>query len=124
MSRTHAPSAKLEAYLAGLAPQFQSALEQLRATIRAAAPHSEEVFSYRMPAFRQDGILVYYGAFKDHLSFFPAGAWALRRKLARQLAPFEAGKGTLQFTPEHPIPRALVRRIVRARLSENLARRR
>jgi uncharacterized protein YdhG (YjbR/CyaY superfamily) len=112
----------VEAYIAKVPPPFRRALESLRATIRAAAPDAEEVISYGLPAFRQDGPLVYYAAFRDHLSFFPGGP-ETRRKFAKELAPFGGGKGTVRFTLEHPLPKGLVRRIVLARLEENAARR-
>jgi uncharacterized protein YdhG (YjbR/CyaY superfamily) len=112
----------VEEYFDRVPPPFRKALGELRKTIRAAAPDAEELISYQMPAFRQDGMLVYYGAFRDHLSFFAGSARVLRR-FSDATKPFEKGKGTLQFTPERPLPSDLVRRIVRARVAENLARR-
>jgi len=111
-------SPEVEEYLANVPDEFREALERLRKTIRAAAPNADEVLSYRIPAFRQNGILVYYAAFKDHCSFFP-GSTAARLKFAVELKPFRAGKGTFQFTLQRPIPATLVKRIVRARLAEN-----
>lgn len=108
-------------YLARVPPKFRSALERLRTTIRGAAPDAEEVISYQMPAYRQNGMLVYFGAFKDHCSFF-VGSASVRRRFSAQLKSFEAGKGTLQFTPERPLPARLVTRIVKARVAENAAR--
>jgi uncharacterized protein YdhG (YjbR/CyaY superfamily) len=110
-------------YIARAPPKFRPELRRLRKTIRAAAPDAEEVLSYAMPAFRQNGMLVYYAAFKDHCSLFP-GSPTVRRQFAAEMKPFEAGKGTLRFTPEHPLPVDLVRRIVKARVAENAARRR
>ncbi len=109
-------------YLAALPPDTRAALQKLRKTIKAAAPDAEEVISYQMPAFRQNGMLVYYAAFKDHCSFF-VGSAKVRRQFSAELGPFKAGKGTLRFTPDKPIPAALVRRIVKVRLAENAARR-
>lgn len=111
----------VEAYLARLPEDQRAALRNLRATVRRAAPDAEEVISYGMPVFRQDGVLVYYAAFRDHCSFFPASGATLR-KFAGELKPFVAGKGTLHFTPEHPLPATLVTRIVKARIAENAAR--
>lgn len=102
--------------------KFKPLLRQLRKTIRAAAPHAEEVISYKMPAYRQNGMLVYFAAFTDHCSLFGAGA-SVRLKFAAELKDFDGGKGTLQFTPEHPLPAGLVTRIVKARVAENAARR-
>jgi uncharacterized protein YdhG (YjbR/CyaY superfamily) len=100
---------------------MRKALQDLRTTIRAAAPEAVEVISYRMPAFRQNGALVFFAAFGDHCSFFP-GSVATQRKFAAELKPFAAGKGTVHFTPGHPLPAALVTRIVKARVAENAAR--
>jgi uncharacterized protein YdhG (YjbR/CyaY superfamily) len=121
-SRRTAPPKTVDEYLANVPPRSRAALKQLGATIRAAAPNSEETISYAMPAFRQDGILVYYAAFQDHCSLF-VGSATVRRRFASELKPFEAGKGTLHFTPDRPLPDDLVARIVRARLAENAARR-
>lgn len=114
-------SRAVDEYLARVPPKFRKELVRLRKLIRAAAPQAEEVISYRMPAFRQHGLLVYYAAFRDHLSFF-VGSAAAQQKFRRAVAPFETGKGTLQFTPLHPLPANLVTRLVRARLRENAAR--
>lgn len=104
-------------YMAAVPARQRAALQRLRRTIKAAAPDAEEVISYRMPAFRQGRMLVYYAAFKDHCSLF-VGSDKVRREFAAELRPFKAGKGTLQFTPETPIPAGLVKKIVKARLAE------
>ena len=100
---------------------MRAALQNLRKTIKATAPDAEEVISYSMPAFRYQGMLVYYAAFKDHCSFF-VGSVATQRKFAAALKTFAARKGTIHFTPERPLPAELVKRIVKARISENEAR--
>ncbi len=115
---TSAGSKAVDAYLRKVPPRMRAVLQELRTTIRAAAPQAEEVISYQMPAFRHQGILVYYAAFTDHCSFFPASVVTARR-FARELKPFAAGKGTVHLTPERPLPAALVTRIVRARVAEN-----
>jgi uncharacterized protein YdhG (YjbR/CyaY superfamily) len=116
--------ASVDAYLAALPPDQRRALESLRATIAAAAPHATETISYQMPAFKDgDRLLVSYAAFKDHCSLFPMSTAVIAAD-ADALAPFVAGKGTLRFTVEEPLPSAVVERIVRARLEENEARRR
>lgn len=111
----------VDEYLARVPPEFRSGLQRLRKTIRAAAPDADEVISYQMPAYRQNGILVYFAAFKDHCSFFVASD-RVRRQFSAELEPFKAGKGTLQFTPDRPLPADLVTRIVKARVAENTAR--
>ncbi len=126
MSRSMASSANtgraaVDAYLAKVPPAMRKALDSLRKTIRAAAPDAEETISYQMPAFRYEGNLVYYAAFSDHCSLF-IGSVVTQRKFAAELKTFAAGKGTVHFTPDHPLPAALVTRIVKARVAENEAR--
>jgi uncharacterized protein YdhG (YjbR/CyaY superfamily) len=107
----------VDTYLAALGGDERSVLEELRKTIRAAAPGAVETISYQMPAFKQDGrFLVSYAAFKDHCSLFPGSA--VPEELRDDLRPFVAGKGTLRFTPEKPIPAALVKKIVKIRIRE------
>ena|SRR2546428_11581100 len=110
--------ASVKEYLESVPKEMQTGFNKLRKTIKAAAPGAEEVISYNMPALRQNGILVYYAAFKDHCSFFPGSA-QVRRQFSSELKPFEAGKGTLHFTPDRPLPTDLVTRIVKARVAEN-----
>ena len=115
------PSAAVEEYLAALPKEARAALEKLRKTIKTAAPEATEVISYRMPAFRDHGrSLVAYGGFKDHCSFFPMSTRVIDDHLD-ELRPFYAGKGTLRFTPDKPLPAALVRKLVKERLAENAA---
>ena len=109
-------------YLAALPPDQRAALEHLRATIRAAAPDATEAISYAMPAFKQDGRgLVAYAGFKAHCSLFPMSSGVIG-DLADDLAGFTTAKGTIRFTPDAPLPDALVERIIRTRLAEIAAR--
>jgi uncharacterized protein YdhG (YjbR/CyaY superfamily) len=108
----------VDEYLARVPPEFRTSLQRLRKTIKAAAPDADEVISYQIPAFRQNGILVYYAAFKDHCSFF-VGSSEIRRQFSAELKAFESGKGTARFTPHRPLPADLVTRIVKARVAEN-----
>ncbi|HSW41561.1 MAG TPA: DUF1801 domain-containing protein [Patescibacteria group bacterium] len=114
----------VDEYIAALPEERRAALEELRQVIRAAAPEATETISYQMPAFRTHGrILVYYAAFRAHYSLFPASE-AVREALGEELVPYLAGKGTIRFPADRPLPAALVTRIVRARLEENAARNR
>jgi len=108
----------VDQYLRGLPADFRTALTRLRRTIRAAAPKAEESISYRMPAYKLHGPLVYFAAFTDHCSLFPASKRILMQFEA-ELARFDASGATIRFTPGKPLPAALVRRIVRARVREN-----
>ena len=114
-------SQSVDGYLAKVPPEYRAALQHLRRTVRAAAPDATEIISYRMPAFRYQGVLVYYAAFRDHCSLF-IGSVRTQRKFAAELKSFAAGKGTVHFTPERPLPEGLVTRIVKARMAENEAR--
>jgi uncharacterized protein YdhG (YjbR/CyaY superfamily) len=115
-------TAKIDAMLAAARPDQRVALQTLRETIAAAAPAAEETISYAMPAFRYRGrALVAYSAFKAHCSLFPMSG-ALVETHRDELADFVTAKGTLRFTPEHPIPKDLVERIVRERMAQIDAR--
>jgi len=112
----------VEDYLTALPWESRAALEKLRKTIKAAAPEATETISYQMPAFRDHGrLLLYYAAFKDHCSLFPAST-AVIEAFRDELAPYYTSKGTIRFHPEKPLPAALVKKIVKARLEENAAR--
>jgi uncharacterized protein YdhG (YjbR/CyaY superfamily) len=75
-----------------------------------------------MPAYKLNGPLVYFAAFKSHCSFFP-GSKRIVKRFGKELSPFHATGGTIRFSPDHPLPSSLVQRIVRARIKENEARR-
>jgi uncharacterized protein YdhG (YjbR/CyaY superfamily) len=108
-------------YLAAVSSDARGALTKLRKTIKAAAPMATEAISYGMPAFKYEGVLVYYAAFKGHCSFFPASMTVMRR-YAAELKRFDTSKGTIRFPAAKPLPAALVTRMVRARVAENEAR--
>lgn len=109
-------------YLATLPEDRRGPMEALRAAIKAAAPGATEVISYKMPAFKTHGqFLVSYDAYKRHYSLFPASA-AVVEAIGDELAPYLAGRGTIQFRAGEPIPTDLVRRIVEVRVAENDAR--
>jgi uncharacterized protein YdhG (YjbR/CyaY superfamily) len=115
-------TARIEATLAGLPPEQRAALQALRETIAAAAPEAVETISYGMSAFRYHGrALVAYAAFKAHCSLFPMSA-ALIEEHRDELTGFATARGTLRFTPEHPLPNDLVKRIVRERMAQIDAR--
>ena len=106
-------------YFAGLSPRQRVALNRLRKTIRVAAPGATEVLSYGMPTFRLGRMLVSYGAFRDHYSFFPLGS-RLLKKFRRELSRYDTSKGTIRFSYDTPLPATLIRKIVRARVKENI----
>jgi uncharacterized protein YdhG (YjbR/CyaY superfamily) len=108
-------------YLAGLPTEDREALENLRKAIKAAAPQAEETISYRIPGYKYHGALVYFAAFKDHLSLFPAGK-SVAAKFRQELKPFKVSGTTIHFTATNPIPASLVKKIVRFRIRENRSR--
>jgi uncharacterized protein YdhG (YjbR/CyaY superfamily) len=110
--------ADVDAYLASIPTDRRAALEKLRAAIRAAAPRAEEGFSYGLPAFILDGrSLVCFGAAANHCSFFPMSP-AVIRAHAADLKSYATSKGTIRFSPDKPLPTALVRKLVKARIAE------
>ena len=113
-----AATKQIDDYIAALTADQAAALSHLRSVVAAAAPDAVEAISYSMPAFKLGRrVLVYYAAFKDHLSLFPASG-SVMDKLGSDLVRHFSGKGTLQFTPERPLPDDLVRRIVAIRREE------
>jgi uncharacterized protein YdhG (YjbR/CyaY superfamily) len=111
-------TADVEAYLASVPADARAALRKLREAVAAAAPGAEEGFSYGLPAFRLDGRpLVCYGASKRHCSFYPMSP-AVITAHAADLEGFDTSKGTIRFAAGKPLPSALVRKLVRARIAE------
>jgi uncharacterized protein YdhG (YjbR/CyaY superfamily) len=108
----------IDEYIAGFPSDIQEILEKVRATIREAAPDAVETISYLMPAFKQHGTLVYFAAFKKHIGLFPpiTGDEALREEVSVYAGP----KGNLQFPLSEPIPYALIGKIVKVRVKEDL----
>jgi uncharacterized protein YdhG (YjbR/CyaY superfamily) len=111
----------VDEYLEALPPKERAVLEKLRAAIRSAAPEAEEKISYRIPLYTHHGHLVGFAAFKNHCSLFVTNS-DVPKRFAKELEPFRINHTTIQFTVEKPLPAALVKRIVKARLAENEAR--
>ncbi len=109
-------------YRSGVDDDQRSALERLRRIIRAAAPGAEECISYRLPAFRLDGrMLVWFGAAANHCSFYPGAVVAAFKS---ELEEYATSKGTIRFRRDHPLPAALIRKLVRARMAASAGPRR
>jgi uncharacterized protein YdhG (YjbR/CyaY superfamily) len=108
----------IDEYIAGFPENVQNYLQQMRNTIRKAAPSAEETISYAIPTFKLNGNLVHFAAFKNHIGFYPApsGIEAFRK----ELAPYPGAKGSVQFPLDKPLPLNLITRIVKFRLEENL----
>ena len=111
-----------EEYLAGIPEDRRPGLVTLRQAVNASAPDATETIAYQMPALRVGGhFLVSYAAFKAHYSLFPASA-AVVEELGAELTPYLAGKGTIRFRADQPLPLELVRRVVEIRVAELRAR--
>jgi uncharacterized protein YdhG (YjbR/CyaY superfamily) len=115
--------ATVDEYLAALTDERRAVMEELRVTIAAAAPDAIESIAYQMPALRdQDGrFVVSYAAFRNHYSIFPASDGVVEA-LGDEIRPYLAGKGTIRFAANAPIPLSLVTRIVTVRLAETAPR--
>jgi len=111
----------VDAYLASVPADARAALLKLRKTIRAAAPKATEVISYQVPTFKHKGGLVAYAAFPDHCSFFVMSTEVMRAHAA-DLEHYAVGKGSIRFPADKPLPAALVKKLVKARIAENEAR--
>ena len=119
-SSAYGGATTIDQYLARVEPDQRAALEALRQTIRKAAPQAEEVITYGIPAFRQDGFLIGFAASAKHCSLHPMNSHTVA-DFAADLAGYSTSTGTIRFTPDQPLPAALVRRIVKARVTENAA---
>jgi uncharacterized protein YdhG (YjbR/CyaY superfamily) len=115
-----APAKNIDAYLKGVPKEARASLEKLRKTIRAAAPKADEVISYGMPMYKQNGMVIGFAAFKDHCSIFPGSAVMDAHK--DELKPYKTSKGTIRFEASKPLPAALIKKLVKARIAENDAR--
>lgn len=112
---------RIEAYLAALPAEQRRLLQHVRATIAEAAPAAVESFGYGIPGFKQEGALLSYGAAKAHCAVYGQSP-ATQAQLADRLRDFDTSKGTIRFTPEHPLPDDVLVDFVRLRVAENLAR--
>jgi uncharacterized protein YdhG (YjbR/CyaY superfamily) len=110
----------IDSYVALFSGDIQMMLQQLRATIKKAAPEAQETISYQMPAFKYHGILVYFAAHKNHIGFYPTGSGI--EAFIIETSAYKGGKGTLRFLFTEPLPLDLVYRIVEYRVKENLAK--
>jgi uncharacterized protein YdhG (YjbR/CyaY superfamily) len=109
----------VDEYIAEFPADVQEVLKKVRATVRAVAPAAEERLSYRMPAYFQGGVLVYFAAFKKHIGFYPP---VRDPSLTKRLSRYAGPKGNLQFPLAEPIPYPLITEIVKARIKESSAR--
>ncbi len=110
----------IDEYIAACAPDIQEILQKIRATIRKAAPDAVEKISYAMPCFAQQGNLVYFAAWKNHIGFYPSGSGIAQ--FEKELSAYEGAKGSVQFPFDQPIPYNLISQITKFRVKENLTK--
>jgi len=110
--------ANIDEYIGAFPNDVQEILEKIRATIQKAAPDAKEKISYSMPAFEQNGIVVYFAAFKNHIGLYalPSGHETFKEELSK----YKSGKGSVQFPLDQPMPFDLIVKIVKFRVKENL----
>jgi len=111
-------AANTDEYIKSFPGETQKILEQMRSTIRKAAPKAEEVISYAMPAFKQNSVLVYFAAYKNHIGFYPTpfGIEAFKDELSK----YKSSKGAVQFPIDKPLPLALITKIVKFRAAKDM----
>jgi len=110
----------IDDYIAAFPPEVQAILQRIRSTVRNAAPDAQETISYKMPAFTQNGILVYFAAFKKHVGLYPPVSGDA--SLEKAIAPYAGEKGNLRFPLDQPIPYDLIERIVKLRVKQSSAK--
>lgn len=108
----------IDEYIATFPEPVQKTLQKLRQTIKDSAPEAKETVSYQMPAFKLNGILVYFAVFKNHIGFYPTASGI--SNFEKELTQYETSKGTIKFPIDKPIPLDLIRRIVTFRVKENM----
>ncbi len=110
----------IDEYIATFPKDVQVVLGQIRQAVKEAAPGAEETISYNMPAFKLNGILVWFGAFKNHIGFYPKRSAI--EEFKEKLVGYEISEvqGTVKFSLDRPIPLNLIKEMVKFRVGENL----
>jgi uncharacterized protein YdhG (YjbR/CyaY superfamily) len=116
--KTMQTAKSIDEYIEGFPPDVQKILERVRKTIKKAAPGAEEAMKYGIPTFVLNGNLVHFGGYKEHIGFYPDPRGI--DELKKELAPYQAGKGTLKFPLDRPIPFDLITKVVKLRVEQNL----
>src|SRR5258705_4721279 len=112
-----APPKNVDEYVAAQPKKVQSILNKLRSTIKLAAPKAEELISYQMPAYKYNGMLVFFAAWQSHIGLYPATAGM--KAFEKELLPYDRSKGTIKFPLDRKIPFALISKIVKFRVKQN-----
>ena len=120
MATSRPAPASVDEYIAAFVPNVRAILQRVRQAVRSAAPDAIEVISYRIPALKQNGILLYFAAFKTHIGFYPPVRGDARLDAAA--APYKGEKGNLRFPFDKPIPYDLIERLTKLRVKQDLAK--
>ena len=120
MASNQATPGTIDEYIAAFRPEVRHILARILSTIHAAAPGAREAISYRIPAFKLNGTLVYFAAFKNHIGFYPPISGDAR--LEKAVSQFAGEKGNLRFPLDQPIPYGLIERIVKLRVKQDKAK--
>ena len=107
----------VDEYIALAEPKVKKALKDIRKAIRTTAPNAEEVISYQIPGYKYHGMLVFFAAWKDHISLYPA-PWSAD-SLKKEMSVYKGSKGTIKFPIGEPMPLALIKKMVKYRVKEN-----
>jgi len=110
----------VDEYLSTFPATTRRILQEVRQTIKKAAPQAEEVISYNMPAFKLHGVLVYYAAYQKHIGFYPTPSAI--KAFEKELAQYQSSKGAVQFPSDQPMPVELITKIVQFRVRENVGK--
>jgi len=109
----------VDEYISYFQKKDQKLLEQVRTIIQETAPKAEEVISYGMPGYKLNGMLVWFAGFNNHIGFYPRGSSAIIA-FKKELAGYKTSKGAIQFPKDERLPIALIKRMVKYRVAENL----
>jgi uncharacterized protein YdhG (YjbR/CyaY superfamily) len=120
MATSRSAPADVDQYISTFPSEVRTVLQRVRQVVRAAAPDAQEVISYQMPAFKLNGILVYFAAFKNHIGFYPPVRGDAR--IEKAASPYAGEKGNLRFPLDKPIPFELINRLTKLRVKQDLAK--
>ena len=107
----------VDQYITAFPTDVKKRMQQLRKTIKAAAPKADEMISYQMPGYKYFGMLVYFAAYKNHIGFYPGAGGVL--EFYKKLSSFKSAKGSVQFPHDRPIPYDVISKIVKFRVKQN-----
>jgi len=117
MEKTKVVPETVDQYIAAFPADVKKRIQQLRKTIKAAAPKADELISYQMPGYKYFGMLVYFAAYKNHIGFYPGAGGVL--EFYKELSSFKNAKGSVQFPHDRPIPFEIISKIVKFRVKQN-----